>query len=253
MIVSIRVQFTDATPENTSYYQLQWKIGSGTETLVADLGLAPAASLSYLLSIDANSGDAVYVRTRSVYGTTVENTVYGDWSTWSSVYYVPQVYAPSTAVVVSTSAPRIGVGIRVWVPVSTLTITTLIPAARVSRFARPVADISGGSWLASSGSDLYAMIDETSYQDSDYIYAENVGASCTLQLSQLDNPSPVTTTHVLRYRGRGVFTVHLYCGATEIVNWTETLPDLTTVERTLSNGQKSLITNYDDLRVVLET
>jgi len=33
----------------------------------------------------------------------------------------------------------------------------------------PVSDVAAGSWLPSSGSDLYAMVDETAYSDTDYI------------------------------------------------------------------------------------
>lgn len=40
---------------------------------------------------------------------------------------------------------------------------------------RPGADVLSTGWLASSGSDLYAMIDETSASDSDYAYRDLAG------------------------------------------------------------------------------
>lgn len=254
MVVTIQVQFTDATPASTSYYQLQWKIGiAGSETLVSDLGLSPAANLTYALTIDANSGDAVYVRTRSVYGTTAYDIVYGDWSSWSSVYYVSQAYVPLTSIVVTRYVPQVGVSARVYAVAKTVAVAPQAPVARVSRYARPVEDLSDGAWLASAGSDLYVMLDESEYSDTDYIYTNTAGTSCTLRLSQLSNPAPIDTKHVLRYRGQGIFTVTLYCGATEVASWNEDLSSIMTIERDLTSGQKALITDYDNLRVVLET
>lgn len=253
MIVNIRVQFTDATPTSTSYYQLQWRVGSGTPTLVSNLGLSPASSLTYTLAIDVNSGDAITVQTRAVYGTTAYDIVYGDWSSWSSVWYVPQAYVPLIGVVVAPYAPRVGRSAKVFPTAVSVVVSTRTPTIRVSRYSRPVEDLSDGAWLASIGSDLYAMLDEPSYSDTDYIYTDTSGTSCTLRLSQVENPAPIDTTHVLRYRGQGLFTVSLYCGATEVASWTEDLSSLTTVERELSSGEKALITDYDNLRVVLET
>ena len=59
------------------------------------------------------------------------------------------------------------------------------------QYARPDADTSKGNWTASSGSDLYAMIDETSASDSDYITVGDMGSgeACTISLSSVTDPA----------------------------------------------------------------
>lgn len=42
--------------------------------------------------------------------------------------------------------------------------------------ARPGADVLTTGWLASTGSDLFAMLDETSADDTDYIYRDLSGS-----------------------------------------------------------------------------
>lgn len=37
------------------------------------------------------------------------------------------------------------------------------------QFARPISDIDQGDWTPSIGSDLYAMVDEDTPDDADYI------------------------------------------------------------------------------------
>ena len=39
------------------------------------------------------------------------------------------------------------------------------------RYARPNSDTSVGAWLPSSGTELFAMVDEATASDADYIYA----------------------------------------------------------------------------------
>lgn len=251
--VDILVSFTDATPENTSFYQLEWNVNGGPATLISDLGIVPAASLSYVVYVPALGGDSIYVRTRAAYGTSEFDLVYGDWSAWSDAYTISGVSVPLTSIVVTRYVPQVGVSARVYAVAKTVSVVPQAPAVRVSRYARPVEDLSDGAWLASEGSDLYAMLDESEYSDTDYIYTNTAGTSCTLRLSQLSNPAPIDTKHVLRYRGQGIFTVTLYCGATEVASWNEDLSSIITIERDLTSGQKALITDYDNLRVVLET
>jgi hypothetical protein len=38
------------------------------------------------------------------------------------------------------------------------------------QYARPISDIAANGWQASTGSDLYAMLDESTPNDADYIY-----------------------------------------------------------------------------------
>lgn len=50
-------------------------------------------------------------------------------------------------------------------------------AAATIQVIRPASDISAGSWAPSSGSDLFAMLDEVAYDDADYIYSNVSGIS----------------------------------------------------------------------------
>jgi hypothetical protein len=71
----------------------------------------------------------------------------------------------------------------------------------MAQFARPDADTSAGNWTASSGSDLYAMLDETTASDSDYITVTDdmmsSAEACTLSLSSVTDPSDHTSTSVV--------------------------------------------------------
>lgn len=59
------------------------------------------------------------------------------------------------------------------------------------QYARPDADTDKGNWTASSGSVLYAMIDEESANDSDYITVGDSGSgeACTISLGSVTDPS----------------------------------------------------------------
>ena len=70
----------------------------------------------------------------------------------------------------------------------------------MTQYARPDADTSVGNWAASSGSSRYAMIDESSTNDSDYISVSGMGSAETivLGLSDVDTPDSGTRTVVVR-------------------------------------------------------
>lgn len=53
-------------------------------------------------------------------------------------------------------------------------------------FIRPSSDVSVTGWVPSTGTDLFACIDEASYDDADYITSPTVGTGspATLGLSQ---------------------------------------------------------------------
>lgn len=64
---------------------------------------------------------------------------------------------------------------------------------------RPTSDTSNSGWSPSTGTDLYAMLDETTASDTDYIVATTLGATCELALSTSTYPG--SATQVLRFRG----------------------------------------------------
>lgn len=119
---------------------------------------------------------------------------------------------------------------------------------------RPSSDVSAGLWLPSSGTDLFAMIDETPASDADYIYTLNAGAVCTIALQTATDPA-VSAGHVVRYRLRGDGTsgveVALMQNTTVIATWThDPAPaSFTDYAQTLSGAQADAITDYSQLRL----
>lgn len=142
----------------------------------------------------------------------------------------------------------------------TLAAVTLGADATVDQpgqIAAPVADIAAGAWLASSGSDLYTMLDESAASDSDYIYITAAGSIAEIKLAGITDPS-ASTGHKLSYRlqaltGQQVRVTLRQGAATTIAQWMETGTGApATVERTLSGAEADAITDYTDLRVRFE-
>lgn len=128
----------------------------------------------------------------------------------------------------------------------------ILPVTVITQKLAPVSDVAAGSWLPSSGSDLYAMVDETAYSDTDYIYATSA-TTCTLALTSGSDPSS-SSGHILRYRllaGSGTIAVALKQGSTTIASWgphslTGSAQDFA---QTLTGTQADSITDYSALRV----
>jgi hypothetical protein len=128
----------------------------------------------------------------------------------------------------------------------------ILPVTVTTQNLAPVSDVSAGSWTPSSGTDLYAMLDETAYSDADYIYATSA-TTCTLALASGSDPSS-STGHILRYRllaGSGKIAVTLKQSTTTIASWgphtlTGAAQDFA---QTLTSGEADSITDYTALRV----
>ncbi len=127
----------------------------------------------------------------------------------------------------------------------------------MAQYARPSSDISAGVWSASTGSDLYAMIDEVSASDSDYIYGTSDGGTyCEVKLSGVTDPVSAVS-HVVRVRGYtewiggATLTTTLRQGSsTQIAQWNDSTSDSwTTFTHTLTSGEANNITDYSDLRL----
>lgn len=71
------------------------------------------------------------------------------------------------------------------------------------QYARPASDVSNIGWTRSSGSSDYALIDESSADDADYIQFTWSGAAneCEVGLSAISTPAS-TSGHIVRYRVR---------------------------------------------------
>jgi hypothetical protein len=111
--------------------------------------------------------------------------------------------------------------------------------------ARPTGDISAGTWVPSSGSDLWAMLDEVTYDDGDYISTSLAG------VTELLLPAfafPVGSNVVLSVRGSSTsgstLTVNLKQSGATVASWTQVLTATdTTYEFTLSAGERAAITD----------
>lgn len=129
------------------------------------------------------------------------------------------------------------------------------PAAGVVRYARPISDAGSGAWQPSSGAVLYAMLDETTASDADYIYAISA-STCSMTLNGVTDPVS-SSGQVINYRARnlgaGSLTVVLKQGATTIASRTNA--SLTTsyadYQITLTGAECDAITDYSALKIEL--
>jgi hypothetical protein len=123
-----------------------------------------------------------------------------------------------------------------------------------SRYARPIADISSGAWSPSAGADLYAMLDEESASDADYVLTSSA-STFEVRMAPLD-PS-AATNHTLRWRVPagftpvGSLTITLRQGAsTQIATiYSGAVTADTDYSYTLTSGEVAAISDYTDLRV----
>jgi len=132
----------------------------------------------------------------------------------------------------------------------------------MTQYARPESDISNaGSWSPSTGSDLFAVIDEASHDDSDYVSVDGgtMAAAKTFEValgSVTDPASSDDHKFVVRASdaaGAGVveMTFFLKQGSTVIANSSSisTTTDAANYTIVLSAGEADNITDYSDLRI----
>lgn len=133
----------------------------------------------------------------------------------------------------------------------------------MTQYARPDSDVDTGSWVASTGSDFFALLDESLYSDSDYISSadwETSTDSITVGLDNVTDPANAIN-HVISYRSKGTdggawgnipsITVVLLETATPIatsVNSSLT-GSYTDYTFTLSESEANAIGNYSNLRL----
>ena len=123
-------------------------------------------------------------------------------------------------------------------------------SSAVVQLIRPTSDITSGAWSPSTGTDLFAMLDEVSPNDSDFITTTST-STAEVGLSTAGDPA-VSTGHIIRYRakGTGTLTVSLIQGTTVIAT---NVPSLTTSFQTytftLSGAEADSITDYSNLRL----
>jgi hypothetical protein len=86
-------------------------------------------------------------------------------------------------------------------------------------YARPASDVTT-QWTPSTGTDHYALIDETTANDADYIYATAAGQTDEVRLASMTAPKAGTDLKV-NYRVQGIsgsasVTLSLVCNTTVI-------------------------------------
>jgi hypothetical protein len=64
----------------------------------------------------------------------------------------------------------------------------------------PTADQDAGSWVPSSGSDLFAMLDETVADDADYVRSGTSTNRLVMKLSGLARPGTGSVKLEVRHR-----------------------------------------------------
>lgn len=127
----------------------------------------------------------------------------------------------------------------------------------MTQYARPDSDIALNSWTYSTGSTLYACIDEVVASDTDYITRPSFGGSeCEMGLSTVTDPTS-SVNHTMRLRGQdgagSTLTANLYCGATLIKAWSVTLgTTYSTQTYTLTGTEADNITDYSDLEIHID-
>lgn len=131
----------------------------------------------------------------------------------------------------------------------------ILASVVTAQYARPTSDVSAGTWTASTGSDLFAMLDEAAADDADYI-STTYASICEVALGSLSDPAS-SAGHKVRYRiaaDAGAIIVRLRQGATTIASWTHNPApaSLTTFEQTLSGAEADSITDYAALKLQFE-
>jgi len=74
--------------------------------------------------------------------------------------------------------------------------------SEVLQYGRPISDVASGSWTPSTGSDLYAMIDEEAASDSDYIRSAASPTDDTANVGLTALGAPVAGTVRMKVRAR---------------------------------------------------
>jgi hypothetical protein len=132
--------------------------------------------------------------------------------------------------------------------------TTLSGAAL--RFARPSSDLSAGAWTPSTGAVLYAMLDEETASDTDYIET-TTASTCEVALNAVTDPATssgqVVTIRAQSANGNDLVAT-LKQGATTIATRTFTSLGASWADYTitLSGAECDAITDYANLSVTLE-
>ena len=127
----------------------------------------------------------------------------------------------------------------------------------MTQYLRPISDINA-KWTCSTGSNRYALIDEETYSDIDFISGTAGNGYQEVKLVTGQTPGN-RLNHIVNFRSRystsgSTLTVTLVQGSTTIASSTKTpASSFTNYSFTLTEAQANLITDYSDLRIRFTT
>ena len=119
-------------------------------------------------------------------------------------------------------------------------------------YARPASDVTE-QWALSTGADSYALLDEVSADDGDYIQAASAGLTTEVQLTGMSVPTTGTSV-LVNYKvtgivGIGGVSVRLYCGSTLIKTDTTRTTNGTYTMTVTSAEWDTEVTDWTDMRL----
>jgi hypothetical protein len=130
----------------------------------------------------------------------------------------------------------------------------------MAQYGRPISDVSKSNVTLSTGSVAYALLDETTASDTDYVKSEDNEGHCSFEVALTSTlHDPVNSArHYLRIRMKfeagSIYaaTVSLKQGATTIASWSideNSEAGYVTSTKTLTASQANAITDYTALSV----
>lgn len=126
------------------------------------------------------------------------------------------------------------------------------------QYLRPIVDIAANGWLPSTGSDLYAMLDESVASDADYIYSPPNPTTEQFEVRLTSGSDPLSSAdHVIALRLRAInadtiFDFDLVQNTTILDSWSESVTVVAGAvqrSRTFSGAVADSITDYTNLRI----
>ena len=133
----------------------------------------------------------------------------------------------------------------IWVSAAVASVSA--PVYTYPTLAVPNSDIAAGAWTPSTSTSLYSCIDETPYNDADFI---SVSGASTCEVALNTTAYPGGANQVISYRASSVngstLTVRIRQGGTTIASWTHSLTStITLYNQTLTSGQIAALTSGD--------
>lgn len=219
--------------DNTASMRV-WSIAGSTAIAYNLAGISADAEWTLVYTRSGTTGKFFYksgsspIALTDSSGTFSGATVYGEFGGWTSGEYFPsrqRAFARWTRALSDAEAQSMADNPQ-----------QIITPAVTYTYARPTSDITT-QWTPSTGTDHYALIDETTANDSDYIYATAAGQTDEVRLASMAAPQAGTSL-LINYRVQGIVgsasvTLSLVCNTTVIAtdtartangNYTLTVP-----------------------------